>query len=375
MPYGSYREDHTPRRVSARGDGNGGGIGWDRAIAIANGEASNFKPYATADGFMWAFVDDGTDPADRLPKPARAKLLRLRDERTAAHDLVQPMFDRINDSHIDKLKAFHEIQKLESEYNRNIHFASDERAGREPTSSAKAFLARIDETKRKHARLTEIHNRLVEQQSEKSGRSRALAGLLDSNLERWLKALPPGSKIIPYQGAAPKLRKGETTVEAIERVRQERAVALADLNDLRARPITVAAAKAKAKEQIERLAADGRPSVLSLLDHGEQVRFALSLEPRSQSNISRDLFAALAFTTWVNRDALIAAINKEIDAVADGTGISDNDRASAEAELTARLHGLERDEEALIDQAELSGTRIDRRTDADAQAVLGIQIS
>jgi hypothetical protein len=76
---------------------------------------------------------------------------------------------------------------------------------------------------------------------------------------------------------------------------------------------------------------------------------------------------------WLERDRLIAALDHDIDAIADdGAALSDDDRAARLADLAGRALDLERREEELICLAANDGIVIHRRPAADPRAVLGL---
>lgn len=378
MAYGAYNDRYSKPRSSSRA--SDGSAGWDKAISRTNGETSNVN-YETADGYTFFNVDDGSDIADRLPAEAKAKLLRLREAKVAAQDLAAPMFDRLHEKRMERLNHWNIARKREEDFHRSNLFIAHKHHGVELPPDGKAAQAAIEQDKAKLTRLDDELARLEAQNAAKASRAQALGALLDNGIERWLFSLRPGVKITSFDGVAPKLRKGETAFEAIERVRLERLGLLADLNDLQAKPITAAAAKALAREHIELLASDGRPSVHSLLDHGEGIGF-MRLKSRAGSpfdhfngDLGKDARRALSLVAWVCKDMLIKAINAEIDAADTDAGISDEDRAAAEFKINATLQSLEREEEALIEMAEAAGQMIDRRVDADPAAVLGIVVS
>ncbi len=76
---------------------------------------------------------------------------------------------------------------------------------------------------------------------------------------------------------------------------------------------------------------------------------------------------------WLHRDALIAALDREIDALGVVGGLTDAKRASRTAELRAAILDIERVEEGVIEAALSEGTVIARRPDASPLAILGIR--
>jgi hypothetical protein len=82
----------------------------------------------------------------------------------------------------------------------------------------------------------------------------------------------------------------------------------------------------------------------------------------------------LALIAWLLPDRLIAALDREIDEVADDkAALTLEQRRKAEAEILADMLATEREECALIEIAQTQGIAIDYRTDCDARAILDIE--
>ena len=77
---------------------------------------------------------------------------------------------------------------------------------------------------------------------------------------------------------------------------------------------------------------------------------------------------------WLHRDAMLAALDREVDALGIEGGLSDAERGRRTAELRERLSSLERAEEGAIVAAAEAGQDIPRRADASPLAVLGVRI-
>jgi hypothetical protein len=81
----------------------------------------------------------------------------------------------------------------------------------------------------------------------------------------------------------------------------------------------------------------------------------------------------LALFCWLHRDALVAALEREIDELADDSAaLTDEERATRESELLADLLRAERLEELLVVAAENEGREVMRRPNADPRAVLNL---
>ena len=80
--------------------------------------------------------------------------------------------------------------------------------------------------------------------------------------------------------------------------------------------------------------------------------------------------ATLGILAWLAEDEMIAAREAEIDAQADdAAAVASDERATRTTDLLAAILEVEREEEALIEEA---GGDILRRPDADPRAVLGL---
>jgi hypothetical protein len=79
----------------------------------------------------------------------------------------------------------------------------------------------------------------------------------------------------------------------------------------------------------------------------------------------------VALAAWIDPAALMAALSRDIDGVADARAMTAKDRAAKVRELEAAMLEAERAEEALIEAA---GGTIPRRRDADPAAILGVVV-
>lgn len=212
-----------------------------------------------------------------------------------------------------------------------------------------------------------------------SGQLRALLDRIDAYLATIRDGAPP---LEPYAGdTKPGKKAGEEIVQAVDRVRKEIAGIQAELAAVKAAPHPAADVKRRVREEIDQLVQRGRPSVYEALEYGEPVKFAecmqtFPLEGAAQGPTPARIHGlaggmlpdALALVAWLHRDTLLAALEREIDEVADDkAALSDSDRTTKLAALRKTLLQLERSDCALI---KLSHGALAYRVDSDPRAVL-----
>jgi hypothetical protein len=101
--------------------------------------------------------------------------------------------------------------------------------------------------------------RLKELIEVRSGRWQNISRLVTA-CENWVRSVPASSMIVLHRPVEGTLRKGEDLSGGIERLRRRGRELQADLARVRAAPWPASVAKAKMREQIERLAENGRPA-------------------------------------------------------------------------------------------------------------------
>ena len=85
--------------------------------------------------------------------------------------------------------------------------------------------------------------------------------------------------------------------------------------------------------------------------------------------------ATVALLAWVHKDALINRLEAEIDGESDDkNALGHEERQKREAEVMGDLLAIERDESALVWQAQAQGLPAERRADCGAQAILGCRL-
>lgn len=314
---------------------------------------------------------------DRLPLQAQKKLERLRHRAEELHSAVLLATDQRNDVAREKTVAEQRLHELTDK-------AAAMRLGNLPVSadhtSAVQARAAID---RAAASLKAANDRVEARSSRFNGVQAVI-----SEIERWLGSLPPAATLEPFTSKA-RPAKGEIPSVAIERTRKQIAALQAELHRVRSAPRPAALAKAAIAAEITVLAEAGKPDPFRVIEEGEGIEWpktplvarvsgdALSKDgPLTLDAISRtEAPHAVALIAYLFRDALIAKLNAEVDALADDSAaLTPEERATKETALLAKLLGCEHDEEAMIEHAEADGFEVLRRREASPLAVLGVAI-
>ncbi|MGD9543558.1 MAG: hypothetical protein AB7F41_10620 [Methylocystis sp.] len=207
----------------------------------------------------------------------------------------------------------------------------------------------------------EARNRLEARIAAHAERRNALV-ILDRRLTEFVSSL----------SAAPAATAPLDVKLSVEKFDVELAKTRAEISDLLNRIAQVDCAphpsglvKQRARTKIEARAA--RPNVRVAIEHGEDFRFPTNVE---KAGAAIDVEGLLC---WLHRDALIAAVEREIDEAADDSKALDaTTRKRMRTELAAELFAAETREETIISAAEAVGRTFDRRADADVRAVLGL---
>jgi hypothetical protein len=191
--------------------------------------------------------------------------------------------------------------------------------------------------------------------------------------------VPGNCQIAEIEIEPPKLLKGETTLDAIERLRRRGRELKADLHRIRSAPFPSTYAKQRMREQIEALA-QGAPSVSRLVELDGPLEFQtqrLTSEVRGErlSLAFTEVPDPVALVAWLHKDALIAALDREIASESDDkSALSHEARQKAEAEVMGDLLAVERDESWFVWQAQAQGLPCEHRGDISPLALLGLRL-
>jgi len=200
-------------------------------------------------------------------------------------------------------------------------------------------------------------------------------------VETWLLSLSADLPIEPVEAVEPAYKKNETFFGAIERFRGEIQSKKVELAGVRNAPLPSADVKSNIRREIEALAERGRPNFLPAIDLGDPIKWPQVAHQNfgGKADTSRPTIGAVSgggrgpdaigILCWANRDAMIAAAEREIDELAeDEHAMSEEARAMREAELLAAIFQLELAECKAVEESD--GEQY--RADVDPRALLGL---
>ncbi|MGY4289609.1 hypothetical protein ACVWXO_008875 [Bradyrhizobium sp. LM2.7] len=217
-------------------------------------------------------------------------------------------------------------------------------------------------------------------QSEARGAILRSASDVIRNIEQAVAGRPGGTigRMVVTETPA---HKG-SVIDAVENRRRRLRELQADLHRIRSSPWPSAVVKQRMRQQIADLAARGRPDASRAVEIAENIEWPRSPERMEIISTAADVYSyatgalrdATALVAWLFQDQLVAALDREINAVSDDhCALDDRARAQKEAEVLADILAGEREEVALIDLATAQGVLIDYRVDCDPRAILDFE--
>lgn len=317
------------------------------------------------------FFIDPIDVIERLPAEAQGALADLRER----VDSIQSV---IADVSIKKQDAWKARGEAETNYLVLTDAWAAQRAGRSGTVPADHPLAIAAKVQfDKASRLA----READGRYDVTGMRFQTHKRLLTDVESYIAAarnltMAPALKL--------KFPSSDRLAAEVEKIREDIAELRAERHAITSAAYPSIEAKARVRAEIEMLAERGKPRVTQLIDHGPMagvgwpdlvakasIHGMATWIPGDEARTSQDLPGAhLALTAWLHKDALLAALEVEIDAVAeDSAALSTETRAAKLAEVNARILDAERIECALIGTA---GGSVDFRSDTDPRAALGV---
>ena len=208
------------------------------------------------------------------------------------------------------------------------------------------------------------------------------AGQALSNAEAWLRdGQPAGTVLEDFDGPEPKLTKGESITDAIQRLRHRGRELRAAIIRNTSAPFPSAYTKAQMRRQVEQLAERGATSVSHLVEHDRPVEFSMTQLMVPVHNATPgavgfvDVTDALALFAWLHRDALIEKLSAEIDAESDDSSAMTHEaREKENAEAFTDLLSTERDESCFVWLAQAERLPVEHRADINPVALLSLKL-
>jgi hypothetical protein len=309
------------------------------------------------------------DLAELLPPKAKEKLLSLRERARSAHAQV-PSHEELRELNVERQKADDRLTRLTNhpQFGGLGLDLADPRTVTAAKEVEKAAAAAKRLQNLREAKIPAWH--AIERPLQVC--------------ERWLRdGRPMGCMLEDRDAPTPKLNKGEDLLGALQRIRARVNDLKQELLKIERAPLPVQYCKEKAREQIEELAARGKPNVLALVKRGGQIIFP---EQRTQVDIVNAPQPMLGFAlrpdtvalfAWAHRDALLKKLEAEIDAVdaaSSEAAMTPEQRQVAEAEIGQTLLQVSREEAALVWQAQEKHLPAEHRQDANPVAILGLEL-
>ncbi|RWI92863.1 hypothetical protein [Mesorhizobium sp.] len=304
------------------------------------------------------------DVADLLPDEARAKLIALRDER----DDLLATTRSATDSYIEATKVKQDCEQRVREltdHNVAARYGTEiQSEDSNPVKVARAELAlALDELKR-----------ITEKRDVRNHRWNHVANIVQS-AERYLDSV--SEPLAPFTGTVKKASSLDAARKTIDSLR-------ADRQQVQAAPFPSSKVKQAIRSQVDALAAQGRPDLFGAVEYGAPVGWPKTLLTIPSSGLMlnddkrtsmigsarTETVDTMALFAWVHRDALLAALDKELAEVADDdAALDDATRAKKLQQIAEALLDAERADCALV---AAGNDTMAYRIDTDPRALLGI---
>ena len=228
---------------------------------------------------------------------------------------------------------------------------------------------------------TEAFTRLQEMQQQRASAWQVSSAAL-SACETLLRDGRPGGTALEDAAVEPPVptKSEKSVLDQVENRRRRVRELRADLHRIASAPYPSSHVKAKMRSQVEALAARGAPDVSRLIELDGPVEWPTQ---RVQSEVIAEQRAlafaqvpdTLALVAWLHRDALIKKLDEEIASEADDkAALTHQARRERTDELNLDLLAVERDESALVWQAQAQGALIEHRADCSPLAILQVRL-
>jgi hypothetical protein len=290
--------------------------------------------------------------AARLPEAAQRILRDLADEADEMNVLSHAQHlrrEEIRDAQARAAAKIYELEHPISSYRGNSAAAIEDQKG--IIGACKADLDRLGQ----RIETDGVFHRLIES-------ARDLVRRVDRD-----------KPITAYSGSAPQLRKNETAAEAVEARRRRLRELQADFSRTEVAPKLSADMKSQEIARIEALAKQGTPSAFATIERGEAIIWPTTTAELIDHSGGVSVPDFLAIIAHLHRDAMIAAVSREIDLMADdANALSDADRAKALIQIKRDMLAVEREEVSFVHAANSQGANLLYRPETDSRALLGL---
>jgi len=307
----------------------------------------------------------------KLPPYAQAKIERLRRAETRSQAITDGLATAIE----REREARDEVRRELGFWDRAHRPAFFRHEENPQTGEIKAI--ELAEDPERTAIVRRIDGHTAELQ-RLQGEMAAVARTPTEPITSWLLAQDPFAEFVSAEAALPKLARGDTLAAALERNNADQRRLADELASIRNAPRTIAEAKAAMRGEIEGIAARGRPSVNGLFN-GDGVGWSQETVQAGAYGAHNNVVGfiandAFALVVWTHKDAIIKALDAEIEREGDDTNAISADAQKVKIiELEARLLALRRQNEAIIDRVEADGAGHIQRTCTDPLVLLGIE--
>ncbi|MBZ9760663.1 hypothetical protein LB553_07195 [Mesorhizobium sp. CA8] len=305
-------------------------------------------------------------------------MIEAKDE---AHAVLSLMGDKVDEARRQLDEAERDHRRLElamqqgmlrkeehSDNGRLVHSGPDV----ERLAAAKA---KVDKAQAELKRLSDLH-------AKKQTPWRELAAMV-ARLERYVRD-SGSSRLTAAEPMTFKLKTGDKLLGDLKAIRATISKLKADRRDVLTAPVPSSEAKAFARAWVQAEAEKAKPRLYGILDGGAQAGLEFPVEPihvnasviidggsHGQARGTGGAVSAVALQCWMNPDAMIAALERDIAAIADDSRALDPaERAYRDNELAGQLLEAERTEEAMVEAALSERLEVKRRPDADPRAIL-----
>ncbi|BAV45288.1 Uncharacterized protein MLTONO_0385 [Mesorhizobium loti] len=206
---------------------------------------------------------------------------------------------------------------------------------------------------------------------------------VEAALLSYVNDLEDGAGPLKATAAKASDTRNAPTAAAIERKRADIVALKQDLSAVRTAPVPKSIRKQEARNLVAGLSKAGAPTI----GRDRRLNVSFPSDLMSVTTIGVDptgtniagvgqlrVPSTLAMMAWLYPDAMVAALERTIDALPgdDSAALDDDTRAEKQTDIKAQILSAERDEETLIRGAHAAGLDVLRRADADPRAILGV---